>query len=790
MATMTRPIRNERRGFTLVELLIAMAITLLLMAGLAKAFAMIGKTMKEGRSKVSLSGKLRGLSFRVRSDLRSRTVQARPPIRSEDEQGYFLYYEGPLTEHSAALFGHEAFRYTRGGDEVGSSSPAFATTVDGPTYYRHSRFGDIDDYIAFTAEAPADGWFTGKVPAYLVDDDPNIADPMEPRIIRSKYAEIIIWASPTWQVDPTTNDLAYAPAPSGMPLYVDDNNDLIPDSVTLHQRVLLIRPDLNDSGTISNTSAGASFDSDFLRTVGGGGPGNVPPQLRHVYPISNPALLPANRYYPSYVDPASLGAQPQRMFVSNWLVGMTPVHHFFDISLRRIVHPVTGEPTEYVAANSLEDLTKPHNRFGHVRYPGRYFGQASGGRDHLTSMPLLALAWNDSLLRRPGPAPPWFPAGYPSPLTLAGAQQTSLFNGWLLPHFALGDPNPPPTPPATPDSKNWQRHYLLARDARWDRTGEDIIAANVHAFDIKGYDSGAPVFLTTGFDGEPGRAGVDDDGSGNDDISEFSLPFPSPQRQILSELGAIGSDDVVVRVGDIAINSLMQSRITDPRDVLLYDNAQLTLRQDQMLASTGDFVDLFYPLLAGGPMLDLYRAAPGPYPTSPPRTPPTPPLPQNLLNAVSNFNNFLVTDLSGWPLSTSTLTSMKHSGKMFHTDNMGVFSGNFAYMQPCFDTWTDHYESDGFDQTASRIGELTGTNGTVWVLYDQLTGFPGRNARVKPALATSEPYAIDTSQHDATELETSPPFESDLPAVSITVRLGDPVTGEISQSTVIEDLLN
>ncbi|MEZ6089740.1 MAG: hypothetical protein R3C05_17275 [Pirellulaceae bacterium] len=35
--------------------------------------------------------------------------------------------------------------------------------------YQDSKYGDVDDYIAFTAEAPGDSWFTGKVPAFYVD---------------------------------------------------------------------------------------------------------------------------------------------------------------------------------------------------------------------------------------------------------------------------------------------------------------------------------------------------------------------------------------------------------------------------------------------------------------------------------------------------------------------------------------------------------------------------------------------------------------------------------------------
>ncbi len=380
---------RQRSGFTLIELLIAMTITLLLMGALAKSFTVIGESMKKGRSNVSLSSKLRSISFRVRTDLRSLTVKAKPPINSQSGQGYFTYYEGPLTEHTFGLFGAEATRVTpdgtvlREGDPTDTDSDGVPDFYDpdiekGPTYRKHAKYGDFDDYIAFTAEAPGDEWFTGKVPAYLVDD--SAVDPMEPRIIRSKYAEIIIWASPKWQIDGASNTLQTAPHPSAMPLYQDDNVDLVPDSIVLHQRILLIRPDLNLRRTIP-LAGSAAFDADVLRPqLGNVDPFVLPAALQPLYPIgsvNNTTATPPTPYYPNYAETAS-DNDNRAMLTSNWLVGMTPLHQFFDLSLRRVIHPLTGEPTGYVAANSLQDLVQPHNRFAHVRYPGRYFGPGRG----------------------------------------------------------------------------------------------------------------------------------------------------------------------------------------------------------------------------------------------------------------------------------------------------------------------------------------------------------------------------------------------------------------------------
>ncbi|MEM6776725.1 MAG: prepilin-type N-terminal cleavage/methylation domain-containing protein, partial [Planctomycetota bacterium] len=390
MATMMG--HRNRAAFTLVELLMAMTITLLLMAALGKSFAVIGKTMKEGRSQVSLSSKLRGVSFRLRTDLRSMTVKAQPPLKSQSGGGYFTYYEGPLTEHTFGLYGAKPFQETTTGSVVGFGDPGYGNIDNGPTYREHSRQGDFDDYIAFTAEAPGDDWFTGKVPAYLVDDTVDVngngtLDPaeqvaaMEPRVIRSKYAEIIIWASPdyqVWDVDPNaagtypdTNDIRLADHPLAMPLYADSDQDYVPDRIRLHQRILLIRPDLNSRLRVG--TGASAFESPLLRpllndTVN---PGLVPTALQRIYPIGN-------TLYPNYAHPTS-ATDNRFLMQSNWLVGMAPLHHFFDLSLRRVFHPQTGDPTNYVAANSLEDLVQPHNRFAHVRYPGRYFGRGTFG---------------------------------------------------------------------------------------------------------------------------------------------------------------------------------------------------------------------------------------------------------------------------------------------------------------------------------------------------------------------------------------------------------------------------
>ena len=841
-----------RRAFTLVELLIAMTVTLLLMAALAKVFGSIGRSIQDGRARINLSSKLRGASFRLRADLRNRTVDAQPPISVTSGQGYLMYYEGPLTDSTYGGYGAEPVRTRPNGQAIG-----LGTTVDtdgdmvtdfydpdiekSPTYRRHSRFGDFDDVLAFTAEASGDNWFTGTVPRYLVDDtyDTNAngiidvgeqAAAMEPTVIRSKFAEIIVWAAPRWQIDPTNREVALAPHPSGMPLFRDADIDLIPDEVVLHQRTLLIRPDLNQRMRVPSTTPILAFEDDVLRPALGDPNDleNVPLAMMRAYPIGqrndnappNAGPVIYDPIYPAYVHPNTAGTNANHQFFmqSNWLVGMAPMHHFFDLSLRRVVNPRTGEPTPYVACNSLSDLTVPHNRFGMVRYPGRFFGRGdfssiNPSADNATSMPMLATGWNDVLTNWLGDADPrwetsvsqttppspgavanWFPGGKFESRTrnlneTGGDVFTGLFQGWLLPQFELGNANPSPADDTSgtgvePDNQGWYRRYLPTYDARWDRSGEDIVMGGILSFDLKGFDRTSPIFATSGADGAPGRVGINDDGLGTNPDETF-VPTAGVAY---SELGYEGSDDTIITPSDVGVFELLGNNLFDPTDPSTFGTAFA----NQGLTSRGGFVDLAYPYLAGSPLLAATNYATG---LAPP--------PAAYTAAPNRYFNFFNSELSMHTGRTTVATSgirpalddsLKRSGKLLHA------GGVVVYMQPAYDTWTDYYESDGFDQTqtlaANNPNPPTVPNvGTVWVLKspqtDNISTPFNESILDENRIVATGNYGslqIDTGLKLPGESETSPPFPVDMPAMSATVRVFDRDTGEIEEYTIVEDL--
>ncbi|MEM6689648.1 MAG: prepilin-type N-terminal cleavage/methylation domain-containing protein [Planctomycetota bacterium] len=875
--------RKHSTGFTLVELLVAMTVTLLLMAALSRSFATIGKSVEEGRARVDQVSKLRDVTFRLRTDLRSITTEAEPPVPLDSNRGYFFYYEGPTTDTTFSNFGAAPKRFLTSGEAiypfgagpVGDPDEQDNTVVfnpffapfgtpnyreASPVYREFSRFGDTDDVLAFTAEAPPGEFFTGKVPRYLIDDSVgtsalNLTVAMEPVTIQSRYAEIIMWASPVWNVDPTTRTLQLAEHPSAMPLYKDEDRNLVPDSFVLHQRVLLIRPDLNvnyaDIGWTSPVSAAvgntASINIEALRTVptvGGLGEltydiDRVPAPLARIYPIGlnndnfyDPSSLytsPIVTAYPDYISNGTVSTtmpNNQEFLTSHWLVGMAPLHQFYDISLRRVLHPRTGEPTPFVAANSLEDLNQPHNRFGAVRLPGRFFGRQNFTA---TSMPLLATGWNQAILNWQGvedprgdnlaTRPAWFPAGPNSGVVgnqltsrmfnAANNSQCGLLNGWMLPMFELGDP----ANPASRLGNHWHRNWIASPNAagsaevRWDRSGEDVVASDVLAFDLRGFDVTAPIFTTAGEDGAPGRANIDDDSIGPTPDETFVQNFSGTPIG-LTELGVPGSDDVNVGVGDIGIFNILNLRILDPTDSSTW-LAPAQVNHIAALSSTGDHVDLAYPYLAGGPL--LFRQS---------QIPAVPPFPRvggtaynDAPQVAANFNLFLGSALSGYPFpqeqdvqtpvisnfqneTPTGLNGLKRSGRIMQSSALNT-GGNF-FFQPAYDTYTTFYESDGFDQSSTPNGQLDLISttplvgghlvGTSWLLDDPNQNAPYYNTAVggiAPAIAA---YQTDTGNTIIEQPETSAPFVYDLPSIAVTIRLSDSDNHTASELTIVESL--
>jgi len=129
-----------RQGFTLVELLVAITLTLIMMSVVAAIFGMVGQSINAARATLGMADRLRATGTRLQRDLEGVTVTTLPPRRPGEDSGYLEITEGPI------------------GPVTPPESVAFNidTGVSGDT-----TVGDFDDILMFTTRSRSQP-FVGK----------------------------------------------------------------------------------------------------------------------------------------------------------------------------------------------------------------------------------------------------------------------------------------------------------------------------------------------------------------------------------------------------------------------------------------------------------------------------------------------------------------------------------------------------------------------------------------------------------------------------------------------------
>ena len=94
-----------RRGMTLVEMLVATAVTLILVGLIVQLFGVVGNSVTASRSLLESTDQLRSTAFRLRTDLSGITAVPLPPARPESDRGYLEIIEGPKTDATFAPSG-------------------------------------------------------------------------------------------------------------------------------------------------------------------------------------------------------------------------------------------------------------------------------------------------------------------------------------------------------------------------------------------------------------------------------------------------------------------------------------------------------------------------------------------------------------------------------------------------------------------------------------------------------------------------------------------------------------
>lgn len=199
--------KQLRAAFTLVEMLIAMALTLILVYAIAEFYAYIGNAVRDGRATIEMGGQLRAAAQQMNDDLQSLTLRPRPWIDPYVSPGYFSIYEGPGYDADPDFNGITANTNMF----IDSNNNKVPDLVENNSVT--TLFGDGDDIVACTIRAK-DTPFQGRLYNYTNSTT---------SVINSPYAEVI------WFTTFTDSN--------------GDGNWNIGETRFLCRKLLLIRPD-------------------------------------------------------------------------------------------------------------------------------------------------------------------------------------------------------------------------------------------------------------------------------------------------------------------------------------------------------------------------------------------------------------------------------------------------------------------------------------------------------------------------------------------------------------------
>ncbi|MHB8973494.1 MAG: PulJ/GspJ family protein [Pirellulaceae bacterium] len=220
---------RKHLGFTLVEMLVAMALSLIIILAVTQVFRLVGDNVLAGRAVLEMSGQLRSAADQLQRDLGGLTVPVRPWPETSAGAGYFEYYEGPFWDLG-----------------LGPAAAGPAPTPRVIPWYSESSVGDIDDVLMFTAhatETPFVGQIMGTIDnAMAVHYNSAVRTSIESRVAE------VVWFT-------RFNDR-------------DADGQPDPGEITLHRRIFLVLPNLDLSDPVIQNLAPNVLYSAFDISTG------------------------------------------------------------------------------------------------------------------------------------------------------------------------------------------------------------------------------------------------------------------------------------------------------------------------------------------------------------------------------------------------------------------------------------------------------------------------------------------------------------------------------------------
>lgn len=157
---------GTRRGFTLVEMMVAVGLTVLMMTMVVTVFGLVMDSIRGSRASIEVNDRLRAAKNRLQADLAGVTVTVEPPRNPAMDEGYLELIEGPV----GPVIAPGDVAKTGELDSLGNLAP-------------DSTVGDTDDILMFTVRSRGEP-FVGRWP-YLVAG-PALAY----ELVQSQVAEV------------------------------------------------------------------------------------------------------------------------------------------------------------------------------------------------------------------------------------------------------------------------------------------------------------------------------------------------------------------------------------------------------------------------------------------------------------------------------------------------------------------------------------------------------------------------------------------------------------------------
>jgi prepilin-type N-terminal cleavage/methylation domain-containing protein len=717
---------TARRAFTLVEMLVAMAITLVMMAAVVTLFANVSHSVRNRRATIEMSGQLRHLRNVLQQDLQGATCPGVTWQRPESNHGYIELIEGQYKEGYASNLIDGVMPPTPVNPEIDhrlsiipSSNLPF-TDVSGQENWitDAAGLGDYDDILMLTVRNEHEP-FIGRMPRNVRPNNGKAVgfENWEYTSVESTLAEVVWYAieNPGYPDDP--NDASDGTADPTAGRFFGE-----PGMRTIYRRTLLIAPWLNPyrytapNGDIVDTFS-LNGESDRFQ--------------------ARPGLL---RVLPDNVDLEDLDEA---------LAALVAFQERYDLSVRLQFDPnldtSDDPPGRYIiVANTLADLTKRENRYEHYSFrpgqgttppPRRDFPYAviSMGRGYETALGPSILCVRDpedtgsddiegEPIVQDTPDLDGVVVAYKLPPAPTGNQyrwrpfayiNTDEFEMSATTRVMLND-----LPRGAIKEGEVIRivHGLVPLSG--ERRGEDVMMTGALGFDVRVYDPGAPLFATRQTPGDPSSP------------LDVVLTPSDPGWRGLPPLGAGGAYMHVDNMKPNGTGKIGTSGTTFP------------------YVGQGAYVDMGYGYDArfDEPLL---------------------PIPDNNYHP-GNFGS------SGpaWFFKPRGLSD--------------VFDNLLAPGYAIYDTWSFHYENNGVNDDADEVEIVSGV--ATWQIDDNDgVGTPSIDEGTN-GLDDWGHYTDGTHRRlgvdDVGERETVPPYDRPLRGMQVLVRTYEPDSRAIRQIRV------